>query len=129
MAPRKPSGSTSKKQKAVTSSSQGSQEIDGTKFTGPVQFQRLTVPRLGSEETPLINDEYVDRHCKPKMKKRGVPSPAGPSALPSVQQPPAAPAPNFGIFYNYLSGNEEEAGSDAGSDASMDEGNEDFASD
>jgi hypothetical protein len=149
---------------------------------------RLTVPRLGSEETPLINDEYVDRHCKPKMKKRGVPSPAGPSALPSVQQPPAAPAPNFGIFYNYLcnqndasframtavhesiyrsqqgqpvmtppeflthvdwpgvrpnfyggdgvndvddaeAGNEEEAGSDAGSDASMDEGNEDFASD
>ncbi|WJX18778.1 hypothetical protein P8452_08544 [Trifolium repens] len=232
MAPRKPSGSTSKKQKAVTSSSQGSQEIDGYKFKGPVQFERyqvletrkiwservfnidpegsfkkfaeivdnrgwdklinppkkfnpsivtdfmqmhtqltmhhsptlpwLTVPRLGSKETPLINDEYVDRHCKPKMKKRGVPSPEGPSAPPSVQQPPAAPAPNFGIFYNYLcnqndasframtavhesiyrpnfsggdgdddvddaeAGNEEE---EAGSDASMDEGNEDYASD
>jgi hypothetical protein len=43
MAPRKPSGSTSKKQKAVTSSSQGSQEIDGNKFKGPVQFERYQV--------------------------------------------------------------------------------------
>jgi hypothetical protein len=60
MAPRKPSGSTSKKQKAVTSSSQGSQEIDGTKFTGPVQFQRyqvLETRKIWSERVFNIDPE------------------------------------------------------------------------
>jgi hypothetical protein len=138
-------------------------------------------------EPPIINDEYVVRYCKIKPRTRNVPSSAGPSA-----PPPAAPVPNFGIFYDYMcnqndanframtavhesiyksqqgqpvmppseflthvnwpgvrpnfsggdggvndvddaeAGNEEEeeeAGLDAGSDASMDEGNEDYASD
>jgi hypothetical protein len=60
MAPRKPSGSTSKKQKAVTSSSQGSQEIDGTKFKGPVQFERyqvLETRKIWSERVFNIDPE------------------------------------------------------------------------
>jgi hypothetical protein len=160
------------------------------KYNGPLGFpclimglcvaNRLTIPRLGNEEPPIINDEYVVRYCKIKPRTRNVPSSAGPSAPPH-----AAPVPNFGIFYDYMcnqndanframtavhesiyrsqqgqpvmppseflthvnwpgvrpnfsggdgvnnvddaeAGNEEE---EAGSDASMDEGNEDHASD
>jgi hypothetical protein len=43
MAPKKPSGSASKKQKKVVGSSQGPQEFDEAKFKGPVQFERCQV--------------------------------------------------------------------------------------
>ncbi|KAK2442292.1 hypothetical protein QL285_013500 [Trifolium repens] len=77
------------------------------KYNGPLGFpclimglcvaNRLTIPRLGNEEPPLINDEYVVRYCKIKPRTRNVPSSAGPSAPPL-----AAPVPNFGIFYDYM---------------------------
>ncbi|MCI86575.1 hypothetical protein A2U01_0107856, partial [Trifolium medium] len=52
---------------------------------------RITVPQIGSEEIRVINDDYVDRHCKPKKKKRAAQPPAQPSAQPPAKPPVFAP--------------------------------------
>ncbi|MCI00497.1 hypothetical protein A2U01_0021516, partial [Trifolium medium] len=56
---------------------------------------RITIPQIGSEEIGVINDDYVDRHCKPNKKKK--------AAQPPAQPPVFAPTdPNFQNFYNYI---------------------------
>ncbi|MCI45008.1 hypothetical protein A2U01_0066247, partial [Trifolium medium] len=50
---------------------------------GLCSSNRISIPKIGSEEIGIINDEYVDRHCKPKKKKRA----AQPQAPPQEAQP------------------------------------------
>ncbi|PNX74157.1 hypothetical protein L195_g030072 [Trifolium pratense] len=59
---------------------------------------KLTIPQIGSEEISIINDDYVDRHCKPKKKKRAAPPPQPPTQSSTS----AATDQNFYNFCTYM---------------------------
>ncbi|PNX63834.1 hypothetical protein L195_g053711, partial [Trifolium pratense] len=42
---------------------------------GLCSANRLNVPQIGNEEIPTINDDYVDRYCKPKQRRARQPPP------------------------------------------------------
>ncbi|PNX68837.1 hypothetical protein L195_g064162, partial [Trifolium pratense] len=52
---------------------------------GLCSANRLNIPQIGNEEIPTINDDYVDRYCKPKRRRARQPPPPPP-------QPPTQPA-------------------------------------
>ncbi|PNX96308.1 hypothetical protein L195_g019512, partial [Trifolium pratense] len=117
---------------------------------GLCSANRLSIPQIGNEEIGLINDDYVDRYCKPKKKKKAAPPPQPPTQ-------PVASAFSDQNFYNFFThmydqndagptflgggmtpnadaGEAEDAGddgdeeeNDGGSDASMAEEEEDDA--
>ncbi|CAJ2665119.1 unnamed protein product [Trifolium pratense] len=69
---------------------------------GLCSANRLHLPHIGNEEIPTINDDYVDRYCKPKRRRaRQQPPPPPP-------QPPTQPATsgfsdqNFYNFFTHL---------------------------
>ncbi|MCI26691.1 hypothetical protein A2U01_0047888, partial [Trifolium medium] len=42
---------------------------------GLCMANRINIPQIGSEEIGVINDDYVDRHYKPKKKRSEQPPP------------------------------------------------------
>ncbi|GAU51057.1 hypothetical protein TSUD_282530 [Trifolium subterraneum] len=60
---------------------------------------RIHIPEIGSEEIGVIDDDYVDRYCKPKKKRTAQPPPPPPPAQASAS---AVHDQNFYNHFTYL---------------------------